>query len=183
MAMTAEEMMASMKAGLKDKTGKALEDWVKVVKASGIEKHGEQVTMLKTDHGLGHGHANFICQAAKGQFDADPSDMLEAQYKGKEALRPVHDALVKYAASLGKDIEIGIKKTSVALRRSKNFAVIVPATKTRIDLGINLKGEPGTGRLLDEKPGSMCTHKVRLETVADVDAEVKAWLKDAYGRA
>ncbi|WP_373008563.1 DUF5655 domain-containing protein [Hyphomonas sp.] len=109
--------------------------------------------------------------------------MLEAQYRGKEALRPVHDALVKYAASLGKDMEISTKKTSVALRRSKNFAVIVPATKTRIDRGINLKGEPGTGRLLDEKPGSMCTHKVRLETVADVDAEVKAWLKDAYERA
>ncbi|MFT5776247.1 DUF4287 domain-containing protein [Hyphomonas sp.] len=53
MAMTAEEMMASMKAGLKAKTGKPLEDWVKIVKASGIEKHGEQVTMLKTDHGLG----------------------------------------------------------------------------------------------------------------------------------
>lgn len=182
MAMTAEEMMASMKAGLKDKTGKPLEDWVKIVKASGIEKHGEQVTMLKTDHGMGHGHANFICQAAKGRLDADPSDMLEAQYKGKEALRPVHDELVKYAASLGKDVEIGIKKTSVALRRSKNFAVIVPATKTRIDLGINLKGEPATGRLLDERPGSMCTHKVRLETVADVDTEVKAWLKHAYER-
>ncbi|WP_415110206.1 hypothetical protein [Hyphomonas sp.] len=36
--------------------------------------------------------------------------MLEAQYRGKEALRPVHDALVKYAASLGKDMEISTKK-------------------------------------------------------------------------
>jgi predicted transport protein len=181
--MTAEEMMASMKTGLKDKTGKALEDWVKVVKASGLEKHGEQVTMLKTDHGLGHGHANFICQAAKGRLDVDPADMLEAQYKGKEVRRPIHDGLVKYAASLGKDVEIGTKKTSVTLRRSKNFAVIVPAIRTRIDLGINLKGEPATGRLLYEKPGSMCSHKVRLETVADVEAELKSWLKAAYERA
>mgnify|MGYP003624406053 FL=1 len=183
MAMTAEEMMASMKAGLKDKTGKALEDWVKVVKASGLEKHGEQVKMLKTDHGLGHGHANFICQAAKGRLDADPDDLLEAQYKGKDTIRPIHDALVKYAASLGKDVEIGNKKTSVALRRTKNFAVIVPATKTRIDLGLNLKGMPGNDRLVPEKPGSMCTHKVRLESAADLDAELKAWLKAAYERA
>ncbi len=183
MAKTVEEMMESMKAGLLAKTGKRLEDWVKIVKASGIEKHGEQVKLLKTDHGLGHGHANFVCQAAKGRMDADPADLLEAQYKVKETLRPIHDAIAAFAATLGKDVEVSPKKTNVALRRSKNFAVIVPATKSRIDLGINLKGEPGKGRLLEEKPGTMCTHKVRLETVADVDAEVKAWLKDAYTRA
>jgi predicted transport protein len=183
MAKSTADMIESMKAGLLAKTGKPLAHWVKTVQASGIEKHGEQVNMLKTAHGLGHGHANFVCQVAKGRMDADPGEMLEAQYKGKEALRPIHDALVKHAASLGKDVSIDPKKTSVALRRSKNFAVIVPATKTRIDLGINLKGEPGTDRLLAEKPGSMCTHKVRLETVADVDADVKAWLKAAYARA
>ena len=59
----------------------------------------------------------------------------------------------------------------------------MPASKTRIDLGINLKGHPGTERLLPEKPGSMCTHKVKLESVRDFDAEVKAWLKEAYGKA
>ena len=87
-------------------------------------------------------------------MDADPADMLKAQYKGKAAPRSFHDVLVKYAASLGKDVENGSKKTRVALHRSKNFAVIFPATKTRIDLSVNLKDEPGTGRFLEEKPGS-----------------------------
>lgn len=134
--------------------------------------------MLKTDHGPGY----FVFQSATDRMVADPADTLEAQYKGKAALQSVHDVLVKYAASLGKDVEIGIRKSRVALHRSKNFAVIVPATRTRIDLGINMKDEPGTGRFLEEKPGSMSTHKVRRETVADLDAELKAWLKDAYGR-
>ena len=183
MAKTQEELLASHIAGMEAKTGKQLAHWVKVVQSSGLEKHGEQVKMLKEKHGFGHGHANMVCQAAKGRFDADEGDMLSAQYEGKEALRPIYDALEAYAKSLGDDVEIAPKKTSVAFRRSKNFAVVTPATKSRVDLGVNLKGENGTLRLAEEKPGSMCTHKIKLLAVEEVDDEVKAWLKAAYERA
>jgi hypothetical protein len=71
----------------------------------------------------------------------------------------------------------------VAFRRSKNFAVVTPATKSRVDLGLNLKGENGTMRLAEEKTGSMCTHKIKLQAAEEVDDEVKAWLKAAYERA
>ena len=182
MGSTPDKMLESMKANLPEKTGKTLEQWIAIVKKSGLEKHGEQVAMLKAQ-GVGHGYANMICHAAKGGFDAADDDLLEAQYKGKESLRPIYDALEKFARSLGKDVEISPRKTSVPFRRSKNFAVVTAATKTRIDLGLNLKGTPGKGRLLEEKPGGMCTHKVKLERLADLDAEVKAWIKDAYGRA
>ena len=183
MAKTAEEMMESMKAGLIEKTGKPLEHWVKLVKTSGIEKFGDQVKMLKAEHAMGHGYANFICQAAKGRLDADAGDMLEGQYAGKESLRPIYDALAAFAGTLGGDVSIDPKKTSVAFRRSKNFAVVTPATKSRIDLGINLKGTAGADRLTEEKPGGMCTHKVKLTAVDEVDEELKAWLKAAYERA
>jgi hypothetical protein len=52
-----------------------------------------------------------------------------------------------------------------------------PSTKTRVDLGLNLKGEPASGRL--EASGSfnaMVSHRVRLESPADVDKQVSAWL-------
>ena len=52
-----------------------------------------------------------------------------------------------------------------------------------LDLGINLKGTAGTDRLTEEKPGGMCTHKVKLTAVDEVDEELKAWLKAAYERA
>ena len=182
MAKSDEELMDGMKNGLLAKTGKPLEHWVALVQASGTQKFSDQIALLKT-HGVGHGHASFICQAAKGRFEADPNEMLDGQYKGKEALRPVYDAIAKYAASLGKDVIIDPGKTAVSLRRNKKFASVVPASKTRIDFGINLRGHPGTERLTPEKPGSMCTHKVKLETVKDFDAEVKAWLKEAYSKA
>lgn len=183
MAKTSEEMLESMKAGIEDKTGKPLAHWVKLVQSSGLEKHGQQLAMLKNDHGMSHGYANFVCQAAKGRLNAAPDDWLAGQYEKKLSLKPIYDALAAYASSLGADVEIAPKKTSVAFRRSKNFAVVTPATKTRIDLGLNLKGEAETDRLLAEKTGAMCTHKIRLETAQDVDNTVKAFLKAAYDRA
>jgi len=182
MAKTPDQMLDTMKANLPEKTGKSLEQWIAIVKASGLEKHGEQVKLLK-DQGVGHGYANMICHAAKGDFETVDDDLVANQYKGKEALRPICEAITAYGAKLGKDVEIAPRKTNVTLRRSKDFAVVTPASKSRIDLGLNLKGTPGTGRLMEEKPGGMCTHKVKLESLDDFDAEVKAWLTDAYGRA
>lgn len=175
--------METMKANLLKNTGKSVDQWADLIRKSGLAKHGEQMTLLKETHGLGHGYANLICHTAKGTLDTPDDDLLAGQYAGKEILRPVYDALEAYARTLGKDVDISPKKTSVAFRRSKNFAVVTPATKTRIDLGLNLKGTAPTARLLAEKPGSMCTHKVKLESAADLDAELKAWIKSAYGLA
>jgi len=175
--------METMKANLLKNTGKSVDQWADLVRKSGLEKHGDQMKLLKETHGIGHGYANLICHTAKGSLDVPEDDLLAGQYAGKDALRPAYDALEAYARTLGKDVDISPKKTSVAFRRSKNFAVVTPASKTRIDLGLNLKGTAPTARLLAEKPGSMCTHKVKLETTADVDVEVKAWIKSAYGLA
>lgn len=173
----------TMKANLLKNTGKSIDQWADLIRKSGIAKHGDQMKLLKETHGLGHGYANLICLTAKGALDVPEDDLLAGQYSGKDALKPIYETLEAYAKSLGKDVEISPKKTSVAFRRSKNFAVVTPASKTRIDLGLNLKGTAPTGRLLAEKPGSMCTHKVKLETVADVDSGLKAWLKAAYDAA
>ena len=55
MAQTSDEALESMKAGIAEKTGKPLDHWVKIVKSSGLEKHGEQMSFHKTEHGMTHG--------------------------------------------------------------------------------------------------------------------------------
>jgi Domain of unknown function (DUF5655)/Domain of unknown function (DUF4287) len=147
-------------------------------------KHGEIVTWLKAEHAFGHGYANSVALAARQEGGSAPAadDLVAAQYVGnKAALKPIHDALIKIVQSFGKDVEISPKKTCVSLRRNKQFALFQPSTATRVDLGINLKGVAPKGRL--EASGSfnaMVSHRVRLEGVKDVDAEVRAWLKAAY---
>ena len=183
MAKSPEEMAASMISNLKEKTGKTLPQWLKISRGSGEAKHGAIVKFLKTEHGVTHGYANLI--AAKTLESGEPTDPVEAQYSGgKEALKPIYTAFVRAVKKIGKDVEIAPKKTYVSLRRRKQFALIQPSTKTRVDVGLNLKGVPPAGRL--EPSGSfnsMCTHRVRLESKKDVDAELEGWLKDAYDRA
>lgn len=187
MAKSPEEMANTMIANLKDKTGKTLEQWLAVTKKSGASKHGEIVKLLKTEHGMTHGFANLVAHKTL-KSDAgsagDTSDLVAAQYAGAKAeLKPIYDALIKAAKACGA-VEIAPKKAYVSLRRSKQFAIIQPSTKTRVDLGLNMKGEPAKGRL--EKSGSfnaMVSHRVRLEKASDVDKDVKAWIRKAWSAA
>ncbi|MEM9234768.1 MAG: DUF5655 domain-containing protein [Pseudomonadota bacterium] len=169
-----------MLANLPEKTGKTLEAWKKIVTSSGHEKHGQIVKFLKSDHGVTHGFANLI--ATKSLEKSDEGDLVATQYSGaKEGLRPLYEEILAFATALGGDVEVAPKKASVSLRRNKQFALITPATKTRIDLGLALKGEEPSGRL--EEYNAMCSHRVRLETADDFDKDVKAWMTEAYKRA
>ena len=175
-----------MEEGLLAKTGKPLAHWIKVVHESKIEKHKAIIDYLKSEHGFTYGFANFVAFKAK-KSDAgsiDDNELLTNQYKGKEVLFPIYEKLVAAIANFGDDITTTPKKSSVSMIRKRQFALIKPATKTRIDLGLKLKGKPITERLENSGPfGSMCTHRVRLTNVDEVDAELIAWLEEAYQMA
>jgi hypothetical protein len=159
--------IATMEANILEKTGKPIADWVRTVKASKLEKHGEIVKLLKNEHGFTHGYANLVAhRALESSADhKDEADLVSSQYAGPKAdLKPIYDRLIEAVNRFGKDVEIAPKNAYVSLRRKKQFALIQPSTKTRVDLGINLKGKPPSGRL--EASGSfnaMVSHRVRLE--------------------
>jgi len=182
--MTANDAAATMKANLKEKTGRSLAQWVKIARSSKETKHGKVVQFLKQEHELTHGYANMVAHEMlqSSAVQADAGDLVETQYAGKKAeLRPIYDALMKAVQAFGNDVEVAPKKAYVSLRRSKQFALIQPSTATRVDVGLCLKGVEPTDRL--EASGSfnsMCSHRVRLSTPKDVNAELKRWLKQAY---
>ncbi|MCB9896660.1 MAG: DUF4287 domain-containing protein [Planctomycetes bacterium] len=184
---TPEEMTATMVANLERKTGKTLAQWLVVTKASKLAKHGELVKLLKSEHGMTHGFANLVAHKtlASDAGSASDTDLVAAQYAGKkEALRPIYDALVAAVEGFGEDVVLAPKKAYVSLRRGKQFGLVQPSTATRVDVGLNLQGVPPTERL--EASGSfnsMCTHRVRVSSKADIDAELKAWLKRAYDQS
>ncbi len=184
MPSTPEQAEATMVANLKEKTGKTLEQWVKIAAASKLAKHGEIVKHLKEDHALTHGYANLVAQRTLQGAAGAPAgdDLLAAQYAGnKAALKPIYDALIASIQKFGPDVELAPKKGYVSLRRSKQFALIQPSTATRIDVGIQLKGANPTARL--EESGSfnaMVSHRVRVESKDQLDKELLGWLKQAY---
>ncbi len=51
---------ASYFPSIEKKYGHPVEHWFKILRDAGDLKHMELVGVLKTDHGLGHGHANAL---------------------------------------------------------------------------------------------------------------------------
>ncbi len=186
MASSPEEQMATMAASLKEKTGKSLPQWTALSAKSGRAKHGELVAWLKSEHALTHGYANLIAHTTlksdAGSRIAAGDDLVADMFAGDKAvLRPIYDKLLAAALACGDDIEQAPKKGYLSLRRKTQFATLHPSTKTRFDLGLKLKGVAPSGRL--EAAGSwnaMVSHRVRLESAADVDAEVRDWVRAAY---
>lgn len=175
--------LKTMIDNMPEKTGKPLEEWIKLLQAQSFAKHSEAVNFLKKEHGITHGFANTIVHLSKNDAD-EPEDLLANQYKGKEQLKPIYDALIAEIETFGDDITKTHKKGSVSIIRKKQFALIKPATKRRIDLGLKHKDKPTTDRLENSGPfGTMCTHRIRLTSVDEVDAELIGWLKEAYEKA
>lgn len=177
--------LESIIANLEEKTGKSLADWIAIGQKSGLDKHRALLNHLKGDHGLTHGYANLIAlqvlDANKGGATSE-DDLVAAQYDGAKAdLKPIYDALIDAINAFGDDVELSPKKAYVSPRRKKQFGLIQPSTKTRVDVGINLADEEPSERL--ETSGSfnsMVSHRVRLSNVADVDEVLIGWLKAAY---
>jgi hypothetical protein len=178
-----EKALQTMIDNMPEKTGKSLNEWKSVLKTKSITKHSEGVNYLKKEHGVTHGFANTIVTLSKEENN-DPADLVAQQYGGKENLIPVYDAIIKVVKTFGDDVLITPKKTTVSIIRKKQFVLIKPATKTRIDLGLKIKDKPTTDRLESSGPfGSMCTHRVQLTKANQVDDELIDWLKEAYEKA
>ena len=138
------------------------------------------VKFLKTEYRVTHGYANTIVSLSKND-DSTDENLLTQQYEGKESLLPIYHQLLSFVTSLGDDVKIAPKKSSVSIIRKRQFILIKPATKTRIDLGFKLKDHPITERLENSGPhGTMSTHRVRLTNPSQVDHEVKDCIKQAY---
>lgn len=182
-----DQATQTMIDNLQKNTGKSLNEWISIVKASGIEKHGEIIKYLKTEHGFTHGFANLVAHKAKGSDAASaesPEHMVEEQYAGKENLYLIYEKLVDEIKRFGNDVEFAPKKAYISVRAKKQFALIQPSTKTRLDVGVNIKGKEPEGRL--EKSGSfnaMCSHRIRIESLDEVTPEVINWLHEAYEQA
>ncbi|MBE0695776.1 MAG: DUF4287 domain-containing protein [Anaerolineaceae bacterium] len=176
---------------IQEKTGKTLEVLNSIIQNSGLKKHAEIRAMLIQELGLSYGDANALTHYAlksDGERAAEAKGLtgggvLAEIYSGAKAgLRPIHDALMVAIEPFG-PFEVVPKKGYVSLRRKKQFAMIGPATNTRVEVGINIKSLEANERLAELPAGSMCNYKVKVTQVSEVDQELIHWIKMAYESA
>lgn len=188
---TLDQARATHLRNIEAKSGTSIDAIRGLMAATGLAKHTELREWAMRTFGLGYGDANSLVHYARGTdgqsaaaaAGASIDDVVGAIYSGPKAhMRPIHDAVLDAAARLG-DFEIAPKKGYVSLRRKKQFAMVGPATNSRFELGLNLKGVDATDRLVAQPVGGMCQFKVKLADAGEVDDAVAGWLREAYEQA
>ncbi len=189
MAQTSEEARESYVKGLEAKAGRPIEELVAEVAGWGPGKHGELLERAKAAFGLGHGHANLLVHLARERNEpgaeaaAADADPLDAIYAGSKApLRPLHEALLARLVDLG-PFEVAPKKAYVSLRRAKQFAMVGPGSRGRLEVGVNHRTADGSERFEALGPGKMCSHRVYVAERDEIDDELLAFVREAYEAA
>lgn len=174
-------------ANLKERTGRTLDEWTRIVKKSGPATEKERIAWLKQEHGITTNYALWIAKRVDGTGGAasyDPDAMVEAMFAGKKAaLRPIYDRMLALAFDLGKDVRVSPGKTIVPFYRKHVFAQLKPTTATRVDVGFALKNTKPSGKLISTggfEKGDRITHRIPIASLAEIDTDVRKWLKQAY---
>jgi hypothetical protein len=170
--------------------GQPVSHWFRVIDASGLTKHNEVVGMLKSQHGLAHGAAHRLSLLARNRRDRcakgdGPADPVADLYGGKKAqVKPLHDAVLAELRKLG-EFDVVPKKGYLSLRRRKQFAMLQPSTTGRLDLALILPNDTKHTDRLEPATGfnALFTHRVKLTSEKDIDADLKRWLAAAYASA
>lgn len=182
---------------IQTKTGQSIAQLHAAVATAGLAKHAEKRSWLMVEFKLGHGDANavvhYITHPMPDMTGSDTSDApagampegdpLDAIYTGAKAgLRPLHEAVMAVVLGFG-DFEHAPKKAYISLRRNKQFAMLGPATKDSVEIGLNAKDLPAHERLKPQPAGSMCQATTRITSVDQVDATLAQWLRQAFDAA
>src|SRR5438477_3534029 len=128
-----QEMRDQEIAWLVERTGAGLEAWNLRVRESGAPNEPELKAWLNEQGVTGYPQMLLVMErfGYPDFLTATADELLEGQYRDRPALRPIYEALLALAASLG-EVEVQARKTYVALiTPRRTFAVVRPTTKQR----------------------------------------------------
>jgi predicted transport protein len=175
---------------IKAKTGMDPEDFQTIAAEKGLLvgdiKAGPIQKWLKDDYGLGAGHSMALVSVFRARLLAQPTkeQAMDKFFAGPKAVwRLTWDELMAKIMRFGSDIALQPTDTYIGIvRAGKKFAVVA-TTAARMDVGLKLKGEPVTDRLMASGSwNAMCSHRVQLFDGAELDDELLGWLREAYDR-
>jgi hypothetical protein len=185
-------MVHTIMAGMKQKTGRTVEEWIELIEKQAPAGEKERRAWLKEKHGLGMNYAWWLAEKSVGKGDDGSAETYLKQAEeyvakmfsgAKAGLRPIYHALLKLGRSMGEDVKVCPCQTIVPFYRRHVFAQLKPTTQNRIDLGLALKDMKVPKRLIDTgglAKKDRITRRIEIVSLADIDDEVNRWLKKAY---
>jgi Domain of unknown function (DUF5655)/Domain of unknown function (DUF4287) len=183
-----EDMTAAVAASMKDRTGRSLAQWVTAVQESGMDPLDQKAVRrwLKDVHGVPQNSQwaiAFSAAEAAGWVRPSADGYTDSLYAGgKAALRPLHDAVLGIALSLGEDVEPQGRGTYIPLVRKSQFAAIAPGPKGTLRVGFRYRATvPNDPRLEPARGFAQATHWVHLP--GDTGREDVGWLEPLLAEA
>jgi Domain of unknown function (DUF5655)/Domain of unknown function (DUF4287) len=179
-------MMTAVVESLSARTGRSLDEWLSLVRASGVDPldQGAVRTWLRAEHGVPQNSQWAIADAAAreaGWIRPTAAQYTEGQYAGaKASLRPIYDALAAAITGFGDDVTVEGRSTYTPFVRGRQFAAVAAATRDRVDVGLRFADPPQSDRLQKASAPGQATHKLSLRSVADVDDETLRLVRLAY---
>jgi Domain of unknown function (DUF5655) len=169
---------------LERRTGAGLAEWNRRVRQTGIDTEPALRAWLGEQGITGYAQMLLVMERF-GYPDfllASADELIDGQYADRPHLRPILDRVLAVAGMVG-DVRLQARKTYVSLvGPRRKFALVRPTTRSRVDLGLRLAGQPAGGRLQVAKSLGDDTMPVRigLSAVVEVDDEVVEWIRQAY---
>lgn len=181
-----QKWFASVQANLARETGKTLDEWAQIVRRDCPEtKPRARTDWLKATHGIGQNRAAAIFSVAF------PSEMGWNDAEGLRAALwtdPAQAAILKAAEAVVADfpgLVTGQRKTFTAWSNKAQFAALKPIKGGQAMLGLAVTPDL-SARLAEPKNEGWSDRlkaKLPLTSPAEVDEEVKGWLKAAWERS
>ena len=172
---------------VKTKTGKTPDDFRILAQEKGLSKQGEIINWLEEEFELVHAHSKAVANAILN-VDApkvsDDQSIAKHFSSIKEVWRVPYDEIIATLKTFGDDFSVAPTKTFLTLlRKDQKFGLIQVSAK-RLDIGIKLPGTKAKGRY--ENAGawnSLVTHRVKIDSPEEIDADLYIWLRQAYDKA
>ncbi len=179
------EVMDATVTNMKERTGRSLDEWVRLVLESGLDPHDLKAVRrwLKDEHGVmvnTRWHVADAAARAAGWQRPSVEAFIDQQFSGqKEAMRSLFDRLRAAIEDLGDDVSVQGRGGYTPFVRGRQF-IAVAATRTRLDVGLRYTDAPSSPLLVASKGPGMGNYKLKLETPEQLTPEVEELLRAAY---
>ena len=188
MAKTSGEFEQEFIQTAKEKTGKTLEQWLPVIKATGLSKQMEITNWLKSEHQFNHLQATLLAglylNNGKPVYQNE-DHLLENQFVKCEAMRPLFESVSSKILTLFPDTKLIPKKTYLSYTATKEFAAI-NIKPNEIRLGMDLGDMPFTETLQKSKlsgPMPRISHMVIITDISQLDKKHIDYIQASYNRS
>ena len=171
---------AEQEARLVKQTGEGIAAWGAKMAAAGLDDQ-PAIRAWLAERGVTGYLRMFLVWERLGYPDfisASADELVDGQYPDRPELRPIYDAVVEAALSLG-EVAVQTRKTYVSLVTPRRTFIRVQATtRKRVDVALRLAAEPG-GRLVRSRHENMPV-QFGLAAVGELDDEAIELMRRAY---